>query len=151
MHPSEKASVSRSRCSCACFCYELVLLAGKRCHWTAGLLRDLSAAAHLIQALLVQLLCSQDEVLVGLLNMLALLQALACRCMPLCIALPDGLAGCVMLGLLQVHSPLVLSLQHLNQSIELNCTPVSACSTCTVAASAASLLCQSWKCSEHCP
>lgn len=61
----------------------------------------------------MQLLCSQHQVLVGLVDVPALVPLPGSSLVALSIALPDGLAQQVMLGPLDADSPVVLSLQHL--------------------------------------
>jgi len=68
---------------------------------------------HLIQPLLVQLLGSRHQVIIGLLNVALLLPAARSCLVPLCIALPHRLTHHLMLSFLNGNLPVVLSLQHL--------------------------------------
>ncbi len=73
----------------------------------------LDKGVHLIQPLLMQLLCSRHQVIIGLLNVALLLPAARSCLVALCIALPHRLTHHLMLTLLDGNSPVVLSLQHL--------------------------------------
>ena len=73
--------------------------------------------AHLIQPLLMQLLSCKHQLIIGFLNMLAMLLPAGCSFVALCIALPDGLAHQVVLSFLNADSPGVLRLQHLRAPV----------------------------------
>ena len=72
------------------------------------------STGYLVQSLLVQLLSSRYQIIVGLLNVFVLVAAVSCKLMALCIAQPDGLTHHLMLRPLDAYSPVVLSLQHLH-------------------------------------
>lgn len=73
----------------------------------------LDKGVHLKQPLLVQLLSSRHQVIIGLLDVALLLPTARSCLMPFCIALPHRLTHHLMLSSLDGNSPVVLSLQHL--------------------------------------
>ena len=64
----------------------------------------------------MQLLSRKHQLIIGFLNMLALLRPAGCSLVAFRIALPDGLADQVMLTPLNAYSPGVLRLKHLCSS-----------------------------------